>query len=124
MNKNHLKLLSWNVNGIRAMEKKGFSSWLQGCGADVVMLQETKCSPEQLTPALCKPDGFHAEWCAAEKKGYSGVVTYSRVPAVVSRGLSDATFDSKEWDVDCVMSCGTDARPERKEEEKRCCGVS
>jgi exodeoxyribonuclease III len=91
----HLKLMSWNVNGIRALEKKGFSTWLQSCGADIVMLQETKCSPEQLTPALCKPEGFYAEWCAAEKKGYSGVATYSRVPAVASRGLSDAAFDSE-----------------------------
>jgi exodeoxyribonuclease-3 len=90
-----IKLISWNVNGIRALEKKGFSQWLQNCGADIVMLQETKASPEQLTAALCKPDGFHAEWCAAEKKGYSGVATYSRVPAVVSRGLGDATFDSE-----------------------------
>jgi exodeoxyribonuclease-3 len=90
-----LKLLSWNVNGIRALEKKGFSTWLQGCGADIVMLQETKCSPEQLPDALCRPAGFYAEWCAAEKKGYSGVVTFSREPAVASRGLSDATFDSE-----------------------------
>src|SRR5437867_4110986 len=74
-----LKLFSWNVNGIRALEKKGFSNWLQACGADVVMLQETKCSQEQLSDALCKPEGFHAEWCAAEKKGYSGVATFSRV---------------------------------------------
>jgi exodeoxyribonuclease-3 len=91
----HLKLLSWNVNGIRALEKKGFSNWLQGCGADVVMLQETKCSPEQLTPALCNPDGFHAEWCAAEKKGYSGVATFSRIPMTTSRGLDAPLFDSE-----------------------------
>src|SRR3954468_617949 len=90
-----LKLFSWNVNRIRALEKKGFSTWLQGAGADVVMLQETKCSPEQLTPALCKPDGFHAEWCAAEKKGYSGVATFSRIPMVASRGLGDPQFDNE-----------------------------
>jgi exodeoxyribonuclease-3 len=90
-----LKLMSWNVNGIRALEKKGFSTWLQGAGADVVMLQETKCNPEQLTPSLCKPDGFHAEWCSAEKKGYSGVATFSRVPMTTSRGLGDSLFDSE-----------------------------
>jgi exodeoxyribonuclease-3 len=90
-----LRLLSWNINGIRAAEKRGFSQWLQSCGADIVMLQETKASPEQLPDALCRPAGFHAEWCAAEKKGYSGVATYSRMPAVVSRGLNDATFDSE-----------------------------
>ena len=88
-----LKLMSWNVNGIRALEKKGFSDWLQGAGADIVMLQETKCSPEQLSSSLCKPDGFHAEWCAAEKKGYSGVATFSRIPMTTSRGLGDPLFD-------------------------------
>jgi exodeoxyribonuclease-3 len=91
----HLKLISWNVNGIRALEKKGFIQWLQSCGADIVMLQETKCSPEQLKPGLHTPDGFYSEWCAAEKKGYSGVATYSRVPAVATRGLGDTAFDSE-----------------------------
>jgi exodeoxyribonuclease-3 len=90
-----IRLFSWNVNGIRALEKKGFLSWLQGCGADIVMLQETKCSPEQLAPALCRPEGFYAEWCAAEKKGYSGVATFSRVPAAASRGLGEPRFDSE-----------------------------
>jgi exodeoxyribonuclease-3 len=90
-----LKLFSWNVNGIRACEKKGFLQWLAACGADIVMLQETKCSPEQLSAALCRPQGFHAEWCAGEKKGYSGVATFSRVaPLAVARGLGDARFDS------------------------------
>jgi exodeoxyribonuclease-3 len=87
--------MSWNVNGIRALEKKGFSTWLQGAGADVVMLQETKCSPEQLTQPLCKPNGFHAEWCSAEKKGYSGVATFSRIPMTTSRGFGDPLFDSE-----------------------------
>jgi exodeoxyribonuclease-3 len=91
----HLKLFSWNVNGVRALEKKGFSTWLQSCGADIVTLQETKCSPEQLSATLCKPEGFYAEWCAAEKKGYSGVATFSRAPAATSRGLGDARFDTE-----------------------------
>ena len=86
-------LVSWNVNGIRALEKKGFSTWLRGCGADIVMLQETKASPEQLPAALCRPEGFHTEWCAAEKKGYSGVATFSRIPVVAARGLGDPRFD-------------------------------
>jgi exodeoxyribonuclease-3 len=90
-----LRLFSWNVNGIRALEKKGFSTWLQSSGADVVMLQETKCSPEQLPAPLCRPDGYYAEWCAAEKKGYSGVATFSRTAATVTRGLGDARFDGE-----------------------------
>ena len=90
-----LTLYSWNVNGIRACAKKGFGQWLGQIGADIVMLQETKASPEQLTPELCRPEGFHAEWCAAEKKGYSGVATFSRIPTLTTRGLGEARFDSE-----------------------------
>jgi exodeoxyribonuclease III len=110
----HLKLMSWNVNGIRALEKKGFSTWLQGAGADIVMLQETKCSPDQLSPSLCKPDGFHAEWCAAEKKGYSGVATFSRIPMTTSRGLGDPLFDNEGRVLITTIPIGTpppDATP-------------
>ena len=95
MTQQQFKLISWNVNGIRALEKRGFLDWLQRCGADIVMLQETKCSPEQLSAALCQPEGFHAEWCAAEKKGYSGVATFSRIPMTTSRGLGDPRFDGE-----------------------------
>jgi exodeoxyribonuclease-3 len=89
----HIKLFSWNVNGIRACEKRGFSAWLLGSGADIVMLQETKASPEQLSETLCRPPGFYSEWCAAEKKGYSGVATFSRESAIVTRGLNEERFD-------------------------------
>jgi exodeoxyribonuclease III len=89
-----LSLISWNVNGIRAAEKKGFVEWLQGTGADIIAIQETKARPEQLSAALLKPDGYHAHWCCAEKPGYSGVATYSRVePLAVHTGLNDARFD-------------------------------
>jgi exodeoxyribonuclease-3 len=88
-----LKLFSWNVNGIRACERKGFSNWLRACQADIVMVQETKCSHEQLPASVCRPDSFHTEWCAAEKKGYSGVATFSRMPATTTRGLGDPRFD-------------------------------
>jgi exodeoxyribonuclease-3 len=75
-----LKLLSWNVNGIRAAEKKGFLDWLAASGADVVGVQETKASPDQLSAALLNPPGYVASWSSAEKKGYSGVATYSYYP--------------------------------------------
>src|SRR5258706_911326 len=90
-----MKIISWNVNGIRACEKKGLLQWLDASDADIVMLQETKASPEQVSAALREPPGYQAEWCAAEKKGYSGVVTYSRIrPLSVSRGLGDTRFDA------------------------------
>jgi exodeoxyribonuclease-3 len=88
------KLISWNVNGIRAAEKKGFLKWLADCGADVVAVQETKAHPEQLSPALLNPAGYHVAWSAAERKGYSGVATFSRpVPQRVVEGLGDPRFD-------------------------------
>lgn len=90
-----LKLFSWNVNGIRAAEKKGFAQWLAGCGGDIVAIQETKAHPDQLSPLLRAPDGYQAAWAAAEKKGYSGVVTYSRhAPARTLVGLGDQRFDT------------------------------
>lgn len=88
-----LRLFSWNVNGIRACAKKGFLPWLAASGADIAALQETKASHEQLADALCKPEGFLSEWCSAEKRGYSGVATYSRAPMLATRGLGDARFD-------------------------------
>lgn len=90
-----IRLFSWNVNGVRACAKKGFLEWLADCGADIIMLQETKCSPEQLPAALCKPEGFHVEWCAAEKKGYSGVATFSRTAFSALRGTGDLRFDGE-----------------------------
>ena len=90
------KLISWNVNGIRAAEKKGFPDWLAASGADLVAVQETKAHPEQLSEALLNPPGYQAAWNAAEKKGYSGTVTYSRhTPLKVLTGLNEPRFDTE-----------------------------
>jgi exodeoxyribonuclease III len=90
------KLISWNVNGIRAAEKKGFVDWLIESGADLVAVQETKANPEQLSPALLNPAGYEAVWNSAEKKGYSGTATYSRhTPIKVLTGLNDPLFDTE-----------------------------
>ena len=89
-----MKLYSWNVNGIRAIEKKGFLDWLKQCGGDIVAVQETKAHPEQLSAALLNPSDYHAAWSSAEKKGYSGVGTYSRQTPVTSKtGFDDERFD-------------------------------
>ncbi len=55
-----MKILSWNVNGIRAIEKKGFLEWLQKESPDILCLQETKAHPEQLSENLIKPDGYQS----------------------------------------------------------------
>mgnify|MGYP001566141201 FL=1 len=81
------RLVSWNVNGLRAIEKKGFVAWLGREKYDVVALQETKVSRDtKLSAELIQPDGYRSSWdYASEKRGYSGVVVYSRpVPARVS----------------------------------------
>lgn len=89
-----IKLISWNVNGLRAIEKKGFLEWLQGCSADIVAIQETKAQPDQLSETLLRPPGFVSYWHSAEKKGYSGVGTYVRMPPVgIITGLGEERFD-------------------------------
>ncbi|MGW8194044.1 MAG: exodeoxyribonuclease III [Desulforhopalus sp.] len=91
---NTLKFVSWNVNGIRAVEKKGFVELLPGLDADVIGIQETKAQPEQLSDSLKSIDGYTSYWHSAERKGYSGVAFYTRLePVAVYYGLGDAEFD-------------------------------
>ena len=89
-----MKLVSWNVNGLRAVEKKGFGDFLNSCGADIVALQETKATPDQLSEALRAPQGWHTYFSSAQRKGYSGVAVYSRQePLRVWHGLGKEEFD-------------------------------
>ena len=84
------------MNGIRAAEKKSFLDWLALSRADIVAVQETKAHPDQLSQALLNPPGYQAAWNAAEKKGYSGTLTYSRqAPLKVIPGLGEARFDTE-----------------------------
>jgi exodeoxyribonuclease-3 len=89
-----LTLYSWNVNGIRAVQKKGFLDWLQHTQPDILGLQETKAMPAQLDAALLQPAGYHTFWASAERKGYSGVALYSRTaPRAVHLGLGLPEYD-------------------------------
>ncbi len=91
-----MRILSWNVNGIRASEKKGFLDWLQKESPDILCVQETKCHPNQLKNNLLKPEGYKTFWSAAEKKGYSGVAVYSKTePKSVEAGLGVKEFDTE-----------------------------
>lgn len=72
------KILSWNVNGIRAAKDKGLLEWVQQESPDILCLQETKARPEQLGPDLLNPDGYSTYWNYPERKGYSGVATFTR----------------------------------------------
>lgn len=89
-----MKLISWNVNGIRAAEKKGLPDYLAGSGADVVCLQETKAQPDQMSLLLRSVPGYQAWFSSAERKGYSGTAVYSsREPVRVEYGLGEPEFD-------------------------------
>ena len=91
-----MKLLSWNVNGIRAAHTKGFLKWFEAQQADVICLQETKAQLEQLDQSLHHPLGYHSFWHSAQKPGYSGVAIYSKSePLSVTNGIGDASIDSE-----------------------------
>lgn len=89
-----IKLLCWNVNGIRAVEKKGFLSWLYRESPDILCLQEIKAQPGQITYELQQPSGYYAYWNFPERRGYSGVATFTKEkPVRVENGLGIKEFD-------------------------------
>ena len=91
-----MKILSWNVNGLRAVHKKGFIEWLQSESPDILCIQETKAAREQLPRALKSIEGYHAYFCEAKKKGYSGVAIYTKIkPKIVEYGFGISKFDSE-----------------------------
>ena len=73
-----MRILSWNVNGIRAAEKKGFTDWLQREQPDVLCIQESKIQPDQVTDALRNPPGYTTYWTSGVRKGYSGTAAFVR----------------------------------------------
>ncbi|MFZ1291190.1 MAG: exodeoxyribonuclease III [Melioribacteraceae bacterium] len=90
------KLISWNVNGIRAVAKKGFHGWLKSENPDILCIQETKAWEEQLDDSLTKIDGYNSYFSQAEKKGYSGTAIYTKEkPLNVQKGLGITEFDSE-----------------------------
>ena len=73
-----MRIVSWNVNGLRAVVKKGFLEWFNIDQPDVLCLQETKAHPDQLDAEVLEPAGYRAYYNAAERKGYSGVSTWCK----------------------------------------------
>ncbi|MBN1348802.1 exodeoxyribonuclease III [candidate division KSB1 bacterium] len=93
---NRLRLISWNVNGLRAIYKKGAFDWFLQQQPDIFCLQETKSQPDQLPAELTQVDGYHTYFSSAERKGYSGVALYTRQqPNHVSHGFGNERFDSE-----------------------------
>lgn len=93
-----MKLMSWNVNGLRAVHNKGiFLNLLEQTQPDILGLQETKASPDQLDAALFAPLGYRTYWASSTiKKGYSGVALYTRrEPRDVRLGIGIPEFDQE-----------------------------
>ena len=82
-----MKLVSWNVNGLRAVRNKGLDDYVLQEDADVYCLQEIKALPEQVSDWVL-PDGYQVFWNSAERKGYSGTLVLSRIePEAYTTGI-------------------------------------
>ncbi|MCD7971925.1 MAG: exodeoxyribonuclease III [Candidatus Azobacteroides sp.] len=91
-----MKIVSYNVNGIRAAVNKGFMNWLQEENPDILCLQEIKAMPEQVNPEAFQALGYFSLINPAEKKGYSGVALFSKqVPDFYSFGINKEVYDTE-----------------------------
>ncbi len=115
-----MKLISWNVNGLRACHDKGFLEYFHTINADWFCLQETKMQPDQLTLDL---PGYHQFWNSAEKKGYSGTAIFTKhEPLSVTYGVGIEELDHEgrmitlEYDDFYIVTCYT---PNAQSELKR-----
>lgn len=91
-----MKIISWNVNGIRAVVKKNFIEWFKQENADIVCVQETKAQKEQFPKELTGMKDYHFYSSSAQKKGYSGVAVWTKLePLSVDTSVGSEKFDSE-----------------------------
>lgn len=91
-----ISLFSWNVNGIRAVQKKGLLDWIKTTNPDILGLQEIKATPDQLDVELVNPPGYHAFWAPGQRKGYSGVALFTKQqPKSVRLGMGIDDYDNE-----------------------------
>jgi exodeoxyribonuclease-3 len=91
-----VRIVSWNVNGLRAVYRKGFLGWLHDGQPTILCVQETKASVEQLPDELRDIPGYHVYYASAEKKGYSGVGVFSKCkPESVEQGFGIEKFNTE-----------------------------
>ena len=99
-----MKIISYNVNGIRAALKKGFIDWLKSANPDVICLQEIKAQEDQLDLSVFEDAGYHySYWFSAQKKGYSGVAILSKTEptnVVFGTGIESMDFEGRNIRVD------------------------
>jgi len=91
-----MRIITYNVNGIRAALGKGFIDWVKSSEADVICIQETKARPEQIPTDLFNEAGYYAYWFSAQKKGYSGVgILTKKEPDNVVIGMGVEKYDNE-----------------------------
>lgn len=96
------RIVSYNVNGIRAAIKKGFMDWVNACDPDILCIQETKANPEQVDDEILAEIPHHKYWYSAEKKGYSGVAIFSKEePKHVEYGCGIEKYDREGRVIRC-----------------------
>jgi len=119
-----MRIVSWNVNGIRAIEKRGFFEWLKKDDPDILCLNETKAEPAQLSPKFLNPPGttYSSFWASSKiKKGYSGVAIYTKTQPQDVHFLGKPEFDDEgrvliaEYkDFSLIATYFPNSQPERK----------
>ena len=92
----YINIISWNVNGIRAVQNKGFMDWFANHKGNIICLQETKAQPDQIVDSIKNIKGYMSYWFSAEKKGYSSVAIYSDIePIHIKNGFDNPEFDKE-----------------------------
>ncbi|MBI4369129.1 MAG: exodeoxyribonuclease III [Elusimicrobia bacterium] len=92
----HWRLISWNVNGLRAVAKKGFPEWFSIEKPDILCLQETKAHPDQIPPEIKNFNGYESNFNWAVKKGYSGVATFAQsAPIKIESSIGNPSYDQE-----------------------------
>ena len=89
-----MKVMTWNVNGMRAAIRKGIAQWVDSIDPDVVMLQEIRCRPDQLDPATFPFASWQAAWNPAARPGYAGTAIFSRKPMSILHAGIDGQPDA------------------------------
>ena len=124
------EILSWNVNGMRAVLKKGFMEWFEKAEPDVLCVQESRVMPDEISASDREPAGYTSYWMPAAKRGYSGVGAYVRKEPLSVSNLGKKEFDDEgrvqllEYkDYTIVNTYFPNSQPERKriEYKLKCC---
>jgi exodeoxyribonuclease-3 len=114
-------IISWNVNGMRAVLKKGFTDWFQKTSPDILCVQESRVLPADLSDIDREPKGYTSHWMPAQKKGYSGVATFTKAPPLTVQNMGKDDFDNEgrvqvlEFKKFTLLNCYyPNSQPERK----------